>query len=100
MSNPLRLFIRGSKEAKALQFQEIRTHYLTSQLNLSRKLSLMAQWVKNTPPKAGDPDLIPGSGRSPGEANGNPRQYPCLEHLMDGEAGGLQSMGRKESDTT
>ena len=43
----------------------------------------MARWVKNTPAKAGDPDLIPGSGRAPGEANGNPRQCPRLEHLMD-----------------
>ena len=28
---------------------------------------------------AGDPDLVPGSGRSPGEGNGNPLQYSCLE---------------------
>ena len=32
---------------------------------------------------AGDLGLIPGSGRSPGEGNGNPLQYPCLENLMD-----------------
>ena len=32
---------------------------------------------------AGDPGSIPGSGRSPGEGNGNPLQYPCLESLMD-----------------
>ena len=32
---------------------------------------------------AGDPDLIPGSGRSPGEGNGNPLQYSCLENPMD-----------------
>ena len=32
---------------------------------------------------AGDPGLIPGLGRSPGEGNGNPLQYPCLENLMD-----------------
>ena len=32
---------------------------------------------------AGDPGLIPGSGRSPGEGNGNPLQYHCLENLMD-----------------
>ena len=32
---------------------------------------------------AGDPGLIPGSGRSPGEGNGNPLQYSCLENLMD-----------------
>ena len=33
---------------------------------------------------AGDPDSIPGSGRSPGEGNGNPLQYSCLENPMDG----------------
>ena len=33
---------------------------------------------------AGDPGLIPGSGRSPGEGNGNPLQYSCLENPMDG----------------
>ena len=32
---------------------------------------------------AGDPGLIPGWGRSPGERNGNPLQYPCLENPMD-----------------
>ena len=32
----------------------------------------------------GDPSSIPGLGRSPGEGNGNPFQYPCLENLMDG----------------
>ena len=35
---------------------------------------------------AGDPGSITGSGRSPGEGNGNPLQYPCLENPMDGEA--------------
>ena len=34
---------------------------------------------------AGDPGLIPGSGRSPGEGNGNPLQYSCLENPMDRE---------------
>ena len=42
---------------------------------------------------AGDPGSIPGSGRSPGEGNGNPLQYSCLENPMDGGACGLQSMG-------
>ena len=32
---------------------------------------------------AGDLDLIPGLGRSPGEGNGNPLQYSCLESSMD-----------------
>ena len=32
----------------------------------------------------GDPGSIPGWGRSPGEENGNPLQYSCLENTMDG----------------
>ena len=31
----------------------------------------------------GDTDLIPGSGRSPGEGHGNQLKYSCLENLMD-----------------
>ena len=34
----------------------------------------------------GDLGLIPGLGRSPGEGNGNPLQYSCLENPMDGRA--------------
>ena len=34
----------------------------------------------------GDQDSIPGSGRFPGEGNGNPLQYSNLENPMDGEA--------------
>ena len=42
--------------------------------------------VKNPPSNAGDiRDLgsIPGSGRSPGEGNGNPFEYSCLGNPMD-----------------
>ena len=35
---------------------------------------------------AGDPGSIPGWGRSPGEGNGNPLQYSCLENPMKREA--------------
>ena len=35
---------------------------------------------------AGDLGSIPGYGRSPGEGNGNPLQYSCLENPMDGGA--------------
>ena len=38
---------------------------------------------KSSACNAGDLGLIPGSGRSPGEGNGNPLQYSCLEKLMD-----------------
>ena len=57
--------------------------------------------VKNPPAGAGDPgdeSSMPGSGRSPGEGNGNPFQYSCLEKPMDRGARqvrvcGLQRVG-------
>ena len=42
--------------------------------------------VKNPPANAGDWGLIPGSGRSSGEGNGNPLQYSCLGNPMEIEA--------------
>ena len=38
---------------------------------------------KNSPAYAGDVGLIPGSGKSPGEGNGNPLQYSCLGNPVD-----------------
>ena len=50
---------------------------------------------------ARDVGSIPGLGRSPGEGNGNPLQYSCLENPMDREeAGRLQFKGCKQLDTT
>ena len=50
---------------------------------------------------AGDPGSIPGSGRTPGEGNGNPLQYSCLENPMVGGAWWVTvHWGHKESDTT
>ena len=40
--------------------------------------------VKASACNAGDLGSIPGLGRSPGEGNGNPLQYSCLENPMDG----------------
>ena len=42
--------------------------------------------VKVSVSNAGDLGLIPGLGISPGEGNGNPLQYSCLENPVDGEA--------------
>ena len=53
---------------------------------MKRGASLVAQSLKRLPPMRVDPGSIPGSGRSPGEGNGNPLQYSCLENPMDGEA--------------
>ena len=57
--------------------------------------------VKNPPANAGDVGLNPGSGRSPGEGNGNPLQYSCLENLIDRGAWQATVHGlAEESDTT
>ena len=42
--------------------------------------------VKVSACNVGDPGLIPGSGRCPGEGNGNPLQYCCLENPVEGGA--------------
>ena len=59
--------------------------------------------VKNPPANAGDPGSIPGSGRAPGEGNGNPLQCSCLENPRDRGASWapldctLQSMGSQRA---
>ena len=52
--------------------------------------------VKNPPANTGSASSIPGSGRSPGEGNGNPLQYSCLQNPMDRVDYSL--WGHKESD--
>ena len=57
----------------------------------------MAQIVKNLAASAEGQCSTPGSGRSPGEGNGNPLQYSRLENSLDGGAG-CSAWGRKELD--
>ena len=47
----------------------------------------------------GDQSLIPGWERSPGEGNGNPLQYSCLENPMDGESSWATVHGVSKSQT-
>ena len=60
--------------------------------------------VKNPPANSGDvrdTGLIPGSGRCPGEENGNPLQYSCLDNPLDrGPWWAIVHGVKKESDTT
>ena len=57
--------------------------------------------VKVSACNVGDLGLIPGLGRSPGEGNGNPLQYSCLENLMDRGAWQATVHGvKKELDMT
>ena len=59
----------------------------------------MAQRLKASACNAGDLGSIPGSGRSPGEGNGNPLQYSCLENPMDGGAWWATINGVSKSQT-
>ena len=55
-------------------------------MHITEWVSQVALVVKNPPVSAEeikDTGLMPGSGRSPGEGNGNPLQYSCLGNLMD-----------------
>ena len=65
----------------------LRLIYFTQYDNL--RASQVTLEVKNPPANAGDirdPGSIPGLGRSPGEGNGTPLQYSCLENPIEGGA--------------
>ena len=55
--------------------------------------------VKNLPANAGDMGSISGSGRLPGEGNGNPTRYSCLGNPMDREAWQATVQGVAKSQT-
>ena len=71
-------------------------------LYILNQASLVAPIMKESTCNTGDPGSIPGSGRSPGEKNGYPLQYSCLENPMDRGAwwATVHVWGRKESGTT
>ena len=65
---------------------------------------MLPKWLSGEetrhPANIGDAGLIPGSGRSPGEGNGNPLRYSYLGNPMDrGSWVGYSPRGHKESDT-
>ena len=78
--------------------QQVRSPALRFHSDLTRLMAETLSEVYTDPPmdfpgglddkvsasNVGDPDSIPGSGRSPGEGNGNPLQYSCLENPMGG----------------
>ena len=73
---------------------------LSSQLLVKFQLFLGGSVGKVSACNAGDPGLIPGLGRSPGEGDDNPLQYSCLEDSTDRGAWQAAVHGHKESDMT
>ena len=96
----LRIFLSIFIRYNVLQFNFCIIFFYLGFCIKDNRASLVAQLVKNPPAmqessdNAGDLGLITGSGRSPGEANGDPFQYSCLIIPMNRkEPGGLQSLG-------
>ena len=76
--------------------------FLRQDTTLKSWVSLVAQLVENPPANTGDTrdvELMPGSGRSPGEGNGNPLQYSCLGNLTDRGAWRATVHGVEKSQT-
>ena len=63
------------------------------------RVSLVAQMIKNLPAMQETLGFTPGLGRSPGEGNGNPLQYSCLENSMDRGARWATAHGVAKSQT-
>ena len=94
-------FTEHSKVKYYFMKEKFRLHIYIICLYIHIWASLVAQTIKNLPANSGDPNLIPGSGRSPGKGNGYPLQSSCLENSRTEEPGGLYSpWDLKESDTT
>ena len=94
--------VKGKKDSQSLvgaKCKVIKHCFIKS--NLMRALHIMGfpggSDGKESVCNAGDPDSIPGLGRSPGGGHGNPPQYSCLESPMDGGAWGATVPGVKQS---
>ena len=78
-------FVQVESSADLVQWLRDWCHSHSTKLNAS--VSIPGSSVgKESACSAGDPSSFPGSGRSPGEGNGNPLQYSCLENPMDSRA--------------
>ena len=74
---------RGKREALGFAKSNIETYYPTMEIKHNSTYFPGGSDGKASVYNAGDPGSSPGLGRSPGEGNGNPFQYYCLENLMD-----------------
>jgi len=79
------MLISAAQQGDSYIYIHIYVYMYTYNIYIYKRTSQVALVVKNLPANAGDArdaGLIPGLGRSPGEGNGNPLQYSCLENLM------------------
>ena len=69
---------------RKLSIFNVQKHYLLHCVHYEERKELScSSYDKESACNEGDPGLIPGLGRSPGEGNDNPLQYSCLENPMD-----------------
>ena len=86
---------------KKFFFNNIDLAPIMSQMNRTGKFISDSSVEKDLPTSAGDVGSIPGSGRCPGEGNGNPLQNSCLGNPMDGRSlAGYNPCGHKSHYTT
>ena len=93
------LTIASSSLSPHLIFQNLPFEVLT-EIYSGYRGCLGGSVVKNPPTNAGDMGLIPESGRSPGEGNGNPFEYSCLGNSMDGGALWGKHPGQQEDQSS
>ena len=73
----------GKRNVQSRKGESQKQHYLQVVFNEKIQDDLGGSEVKVPASNVGDPGSIPGLGRSPGEGNGSPLQYSCLENSKD-----------------
>ena len=100
------MYFQNAVESSRISSRNIKKYQKIHQYSLCQQIkrwsSLVAQTAKESACNAGYPVSIHGSGRPPGEGNGNPLQYSCLENPMDGQGSPAccSPWGRKEWNMT
>ena len=88
-------------ERKGVALDSIAAYQRLASREIFGCLFLASSNSKLSTHSVGELGLIPGSGRSPGEGNGNPLQYSCLENPMEGRSlVGYSPWGLEELDMT
>ena len=97
------VFITKKKKGESNLNTQTQRRHTDGHVRMEAQVGMLPRWLsgKESACNAGETDLIPGLGRSPGERKGNPLQYSCLENPMDRGFRQATVHGvAKESDTT